>query len=55
MDKFFYKMNAMQARCVCPIHGRLKLDEIIIKNGLPVCIKCSSILEFGTVKPRKLR
>ncbi len=47
-------MTAMQARCYCQNHGRLEFDEIAIKQGLPVCIKCSSILVFGTVKPRKL-
>ncbi len=45
----------MKARCVCPTHGRLSLDDIIIKNGMPVCRKCFAILEFGEVKPRRLK
>ncbi|MEM7821816.1 MAG: hypothetical protein QXX38_03345 [Candidatus Aenigmatarchaeota archaeon] len=42
----------MQAKCICPNHGRLDFDEIIIKNGVPVCGKCSAELQFGIVKPR---
>lgn len=42
----------MQAKCICPNHGRLDFDEIIIKNGTPICSKCSAELQFGTVKPR---
>jgi hypothetical protein len=42
----------MQARCFCPEHGRLGFDDILIKNGTPVCARCSKPLEFGTVRPR---
>jgi ribosomal protein L37AE/L43A len=42
----------IQAKCYCPKHGRLELGDIVIKNGIPTCSKCSSPLEFGTVKPR---
>ncbi len=42
----------MKARIFCPTHGRLDLDDVIIKNGEPICKKCSSILVFGDVKPR---
>ncbi len=42
----------MKARCFCPKHGRLSLDDIIIKAGIPVCSKCSSPLEFCEVRPR---
>ena len=42
----------MQAKTVCPTHGRLDIDQIIIKNGTPVCSKCSSELQFGVVRPR---
>lgn len=42
----------MQARCFCPNHGKLEFDEVMIKNGNPMCCKCSAELQFGTVKPR---
>jgi hypothetical protein len=42
----------MQAKTVCPTHGRLEIDQIVIKNGIPVCGKCSSELQFGVVRPR---
>lgn len=42
----------MQARCFCPEHGRLEFEDIRIKNGLPICAKCSRTLEFGVVRPR---
>jgi len=42
----------IQAKCYCPTHGRLDLEEIVIKNGVPICSKCSAELQFGTVKPR---
>jgi ribosomal protein L37AE/L43A len=45
-------VRKIQARCFCPKHGRLSLDEIVIKNGIPVCSKCSAELQFGNVKPR---
>lgn len=45
----------MLAKCYCPRHGRLDLNEIVIKNGVPVCAKCSAELEFANVKPRKLK
>jgi hypothetical protein len=45
----------MKAKMFCPSHGKLDFDEIVIKNGTPTCLKCSSALEFGTVKPRNLR
>jgi hypothetical protein len=45
----------MKAKCFCPKHGKLSFEQIIIKNREPVCSKCSSILEFGNVKPRKVK
>ena len=42
----------MQAKTVCINHGRLEIDLISIKNGVPICSKCSKELQFGTVKPR---
>ena len=44
----------MQAKIFCPTHGKLEFDEIVIKNGVPVCGKCRAELVFGNVKPRKL-
>lgn len=44
----------MQARIFCPKHGRLDFDDVVIKNGIPICRKCQSILEFGKVRPRKI-
>ncbi len=44
----------MKAKCYCPKHGRLKFDNIMIRDGLPTCKKCKSVLEFGDVKPRKI-
>jgi hypothetical protein len=48
-------MNDMKAKMFCPNHGKLSFEEIQIKNGIPICVKCSSELEFGTVRPRKLK
>jgi len=45
----------MKAKMFCPNHGKLDFENIIIKNGTPTCLKCSSPLEFGTVRPRKLK
>jgi len=42
----------MQAKTVCPNHGRLEIDQIVIKNGLPACNRSSSKLQFGVVRPR---
>lgn len=42
----------MQARIFCPKHGRLSLDDVAIKKGVPVCRKCLSVLEFGKIRPR---
>lgn len=42
----------MKARCFCPEHGKCDFDQIAIKNGVPICVKCSKELEFGTVRPR---
>jgi hypothetical protein len=42
----------MQAKCFCPKHGKLDFEDIVIRNGAPTCGKCSSELQFGTVKPR---
>jgi hypothetical protein len=44
----------MKARMFCPTHGKLDFDQIQIKNGTPICCKCSAELVFGTVRPRKL-
>jgi hypothetical protein len=43
---------SMQARCFCPEHGRLDFENILIKNGIPVCAKCQAVLEYGKVMPR---
>ncbi|MEM5836525.1 MAG: hypothetical protein QW451_01145 [Candidatus Aenigmatarchaeota archaeon] len=45
-------MRVIQARCFCPTHGKLSLKEIIIKNGVPVCSKCLSELQFGNIRVR---
>ena len=45
-------MRDIQAKCFCPTHGKLSLEEIVIKNGVPVCAKCSAELQFGNVRPR---
>jgi len=45
----------MKARCFCPTHGKLPLEDIIIKNGTPVCRKCISALEFTDVRPRSAK
>lgn len=42
----------MKAKCYCKKHGKLKLDDIVIKNGVPVCKKCYSVLEFCNIRPR---
>ena len=44
----------MQAKCMCPQHGKLEFDDIIIKNGNPTCRKCMSVLEFGKIQPRRV-
>lgn len=44
----------MQAKIVCLKHGRLDFDDVIIKNGIPICRKCQSVLEFGKIRPRKV-
>ncbi|HKZ45192.1 MAG TPA: hypothetical protein VJ343_00635 [archaeon] len=45
-------MVEIKAKCSCPKHGRLGFEEIVIKNGSPLCAKCHTVLEFCTVKPR---
>ncbi|MFH8108810.1 MAG: hypothetical protein QXY24_03660 [Candidatus Aenigmatarchaeota archaeon] len=45
-------MVEIKARCFCPKHGKLSLEEIVVKNGLPVCSKCSSELQFTDIRPR---
>jgi hypothetical protein len=45
----------MLAKCKCPKHGKLSMEEITIKNNIPVCKKCSSPLEFCDVRPRKIK
>jgi len=42
----------MQAKTVCPTHGRVEIDQIVIKNGIPACGRCSRELQFGVVRPR---
>lgn len=42
----------MEARIFCPQHGKLELDDVVIKNGVPICRKCMSVLEFGKIRPR---
>lgn len=42
----------MEARIFCPQHGKLELDDVVIKNGVPICRKCMSALEFGKIRPR---
>jgi len=42
----------VKAKCFCPKHGKLKLEEILIKAGSPVCSKCYSPLEFCEVRPK---
>ncbi len=42
----------MKARCFCPKHGKLNLEEIVIKDHTPLCAKCHSVLEYCIVKPR---
>lgn len=42
----------MKAKMFCPEHGKLDFDQIVIKNGVPICFKCLKELEFGTVRPR---
>lgn len=42
----------MEARMFCPTHGKLEFEDVVIKNGMPVCRKCMSVLEFGKVRPR---
>ncbi|MEM5853609.1 MAG: hypothetical protein QW228_04545 [Candidatus Aenigmatarchaeota archaeon] len=45
-------MVFIKARCFCPKHGKLGLDEILVKNGVPVCSKCYTELQFCEVRPR---
>ena len=47
-------MVRIKAKCYCPTHGRLEFDNIQIRNGSPICMKCSNELVFGVVRPRKL-
>jgi hypothetical protein len=42
----------MQARCFCPEHGKQDFDGIVIKAGVPMCVKCMKPLEYGKVMPR---
>jgi len=49
------RLDYMKAKCFCPKHGKLSLEQITIKNGSPICGKCSSVLEFADVKPRKAK
>lgn len=44
----------MQARIFCPKHSKLSLDDVVIKNGVPICRKCQSVLEFRKIKPRRV-
>jgi hypothetical protein len=30
------------------------LDDVVIKNGEPICRRCSTVLVFGEVKPRRM-
>lgn len=45
----------MKAKCVCPKHGRLKMNQIIIDDRIPKCKKCKSVLEYAEVRPRKVK
>ena len=45
-------VSVMQAKTMCPNHGRLEIDQIVIKNGVPICNRCQSELQFGVVRPR---
>ena len=45
----------MKARVFCPKHGKLRLEDIVIKDGTPICKKCKSKLEFGEVRPRRVK
>jgi len=42
----------MKAKCYCKKHGRLTIDDIVIKDHTPLCYRCHSVLEFCIVKPR---
>jgi hypothetical protein len=44
----------MKARIFCPTHGRLELCDVVIKNGEPLCGKCSTALEYGDIRPRNV-
>jgi len=44
----------IKARIFCPTHGRLDLADVVIKSGEPICGRCSSVLVYGEVKPRRL-
>ena len=45
-------MIVMKAKCYCPKHGKLKFEDIIIKDYTPLCAKCHSVLEFCDIRPR---
>ncbi len=45
----------MKAKCVCPAHGQLPMEQITIRNGNPVCGKCHAPLDFGDMRPRKVK
>ena len=45
----------MKAKCFCSKHGKLGLEDIIIKDREPVCGKCYAPLDFTDVKPRKVK
>jgi len=45
-------VSGMRAKTICPNHGRLEIEQIVIKNGVPICGRCSSELQFGVVRPR---
>jgi len=42
----------IKAKMFCPKHGKLEFSEIMIRNGTPLCSKCSTELVFGNVRPR---
>jgi len=45
----------MQAKVFCKNHGTLGLEDIQIKDGSPICKKCSAELTYANVKPRKVK
>jgi len=36
----------MKVRCFCPKHGELGFKDIMVRDNLPVCMKCRGVLEF---------